>query len=169
MFKKYFFLIVMGLSLTSPFILSKAYADNATQIEKVTLPFSMSFPSTFKTYQNQGGFDLLGIGPDKIIVGIKAGPANVTTEVFFENGVKLIPKTVKGFAILEKGTQKIDGVDSLWVIYRGLFAGGWSDTLQFFIVKDNTAYLIVMSLPEQDFGANRDNLFKLATYFRFAK
>ena len=172
---KIMFIISFGLitSLLSIQSLSAATDTSSTSpssaLDMGKSHFAMQFPNNWKIYQNKDGFDVLGIGPKGIMVGIKEGPADVNVDQFFDAGLKIIPNTVEHFSIQEKGKATLDGVDSRYVIYSGKIGGEESKTLQYFIIKNNRAYIIVMSASPNDFDSVKADMFKLATYFKIAQ
>jgi hypothetical protein len=132
--------------------------------------YSMNFPTGWKVYQNREGFDLVGMGPGGIIVGIKEGPASVNVDQFFDAGVKLIPQTIQDFSVVDQGKATIDGKDARWIIYRGKLVGRDAEVLQYFIINKNRAYIIFATTDPNNFSTVKDSLFNLvSSSFKFSQ
>ena len=154
-----FMLIIFSLTaFTSP--------ATAAPAEK----FSIQIPRDWKVKSNAEGLNLAATSPDKkVILTVNIAPADVSLQEFFQGGLGILEKTVQGYSQIETGETTLDGIPTNWLIHSAKMADGIMVNWQFFLIKDNFAYLIIVSSPAEDFAANRDNILKLVNTFKFVK
>ncbi len=130
--------------------------------------FSIQVPRDWKVKSNAEGLNLAATSPDqKVILTVNISTSDVSLQEFFQGGLDILEKTVKGYSKIETGETHLDGVPANWVIHSAVMADGIMVNWEFFLIKDNYAYLITVSSPAEDFAANRENILKLVNTFKF--
>lgn len=154
---------------TRPFVLSlilivllfPLYTLSANQT------YSIDTPKDWKRYHNAQGFNYVTTNSKgDSVIAVTTGPASVSLDQFFDQGVKILEKTVQGYQLIETGKANLNGVDSLWIIHKGIIQKQLMVFIQFFVIHKDLAYLITIQVPESQFAADREQLFKIANTFK---
>jgi hypothetical protein len=97
--------------------------------------------------------DTLGVGnPTNAVVAAIAVPDYYDLSFFYTKSLQDMQKTLKDFSIFKEGKAPINGEPTKWIQYTNSLDSRQMDVLQYYLVKNNTAYIITCGANVNEMG-----------------
>jgi hypothetical protein len=149
------------------------------QLEKYTNAekgYSIEYPSDWKK-NDVPQLDLVLFAPTKEagemphasvnIVSEKVGKG-IHLEQFYSESVSNLSTALKEVQVEKSGTAELNGITGKWIQYTHVMQGVKFKVLQYFVVADETIFLITFSSSADDFEQYRPDFEKIANSFKVA-
>lgn len=161
-------------------------ADTATDSQPVQLTekytnaekgYSISYPESWKK-TDVPRLDLVLFAQPKDddtaahasmnIVSEKVGPG-ITLEQFYTESATNLTTALKNVKVEKKGTSDLNGVEARWILYTHEMQSVKFRVLQFFIVANQTVYLLTFSTVADSFDDYQSEFDAVSKSFRLEK
>lgn len=180
----YKFLIAALLSSSPLYVFADEKEATATAATTATPKFetytnternySLEYPSDWKK-NDVAQLDLVLFAPPKEQEGKTRASMNVvsekvgqriTLEEFYSESANNLTSSLKEVHVEKSGNQQINGINTKWILYTHEMQGIKFRVLQYFIVSNETIYLITFSTAADDFENYRHDFEKIANSFK---
>lgn len=136
--------------------------------------YSLEYPSDWKK-SDVPQLDLVLFAPSKEnnenphasanIVSEKVG-GSITLEQFYSESAANLKSALKDVQVEKSGSSALSGVPSKWVLYTHVLQGVKFRVMQYFVVAEETIFLITFSSSAQDFDYYRPDFERIANSFK---
>lgn len=133
--------------------------------------YQISLPSAWDRKQNEGeGIDIFSVNLKtgqsvSVIVSDKIDIQNLNQ--FVDDSLKELKVFTEEFHLIDRGTAKLDGKDSEWILYTGALSQNRGKILQYLISSNQRLYILTFGSLEEDFDISRPIFDEIAQSFRF--
>jgi hypothetical protein len=162
------------------FATEKNEQTQTVQLEKYTNSekgYSIEYPSDWKK-NDVPQLDLVLFAPtqkndDKPhasmnIVSEKVGPG-INLEQFYSESANNLTSALKDVQVEKTGSIQLNGTTSKWMLYTHVMQGVKFRVLQYFIVAEETIFLMTFSASDEDFNQYRQDFENIASTFKVFK
>lgn len=138
--------------------------------------YSLEYPSNWMK-NDVPQLDLVLFAPPKEKDGNPHASMNVVSEKvgekisldqFYSESATNLTSALKDVKVEKNGTVQFNGVPSKWMQYTHVMQGVTFRVLQYFIVADQTIFLMTFSSSDKDFDDYRADFEKIANSFKIA-
>lgn len=102
------------------------------------------------------------------IVSEKVGP-EINLERFYNESANNLSSALKDVKVDKSGTASLNGTQSKWIQYTHVMQGVTFKVLQYFVVANDTIYLLTFSAAEPDFDKYRAEFEQIVNTFKITK
>lgn len=157
----------------------KSEQTQTLQFEKYTNAekgYSIEYPADWKK-NDVPQLDLVLLAPNEKdsrthasmnIVSEKVGP-EISLERFYTESANNLSSALKDVKVGKSGTASLNGTPSKWIQYTHVMQGVSFEVLQYFVVADETIYLLTFSSSDEDFEKYRSDFVHMANTFKITK
>jgi hypothetical protein len=156
-----------------------AAAPNAT-LEKYTnaeKQYSIDYPSSWKK-TDVPELDIVIFAPSRgdenhpkaslNVVSQNVG-TSIPLDTFYNESIDNLKKALKDVNVEKTGTSSLNGTESKWVIYTHVMQNIKFRVLQYFVVSDQTVYLITFGSADTDFDSYKKEFEQIVSSFKIIK
>lgn len=139
--------------------------------------YSLEYPSDWKK-NDVPQLDLVLFAPSKgtdqtthasmNIVSEKVGNG-ISLDQFYSESAANLTSALKEVQVQKSGTTDLNGTTSKWMLYTHVMQNVKFRVLQYFVVANETIYLITFSTAADDFESYRSEFETIANSFKIAK
>ena len=181
--KQFYFMILFALSLTSTLQAAGPETPISTEVPSLEKyvnkekNYSIEYPSDWKK-SDVPRLDIVLFAPQKSkevesyasmnIVAEKVGP-EITLNQFYTESTSNLKEALSNVQIEKIGESQMNGVPSKWTLYVHEMKNIKFKVLQYFIVTNETVYLMTFSSTTDTFGDYQKDFEKIAASFHLTK
>lgn len=161
-------------------VVNPQIADKAVTLEKYSNAekhYSIEYPSDWKK-SDVPQLDIVLFAPSKgddqsprasvNVVSENVG-ATIPLDTFFNESINNLKESLKDVNVEKTGSIELNGTQSKWIIYTHTMQNVKFRVIQYFVVANQTVYLITFGALDQDFEGYKGDFDKIVSTFRVTK
>ena len=133
--------------------------------------YQISLPSAWDRKQNESeGIDIFSVNlttgqSASVIVSDKIDIQNLNK--FVDESLEELKASTEQFTLIDRGTTKLDGQDSEWILYTGALSHNRGKILQYLVSSNHRLYILTFGSLEEDFDISRPMFDEIVQSFKF--